>query len=288
MFYLLVAVVIWSVAYGLVKNNLTHIDPYFASCLRLCVAAIFFLPWFRPQGLSKYIVARLLLIGGVQYGLMYCLYLKAMHYLNAYEVALFTLFIPLYIHLIGDFYAKRFHPIHWLMACVGIAGALVIKYQTPVWDHLQTGFLLMQGANLFFAWGMIDYRTLRQKAISLKDHQIYAVIFVGAAIAAALATTLSQGWSSWALLDSHTWGVIVYLSIIATGIGFFSWNKGTTLADPGTTAVISLLKVPLGVIASLVLFNEKTDILRLMIGLSIILGALFISESYARKKQVVA
>lgn len=278
MFYLLLAVFIWAFSYGLVKQNLTGIDPYFASFLRLCLASLFFLPFFRTRGLSLHLALRFLWIGGIQYGFMYCLYLQAVHYLHAYEVALFTLFVPLYINLLQDFYARQFQVINWLLTAVGMLGALVIQYQTPDWNHLKNGFLLMQGANFLFALGMIQYRQLMKGYPEIKDYKIYFLLFIGAALFAGVATHLCNGWSSYVNLDQKTIIAIVYLSLIATGIGFFSWNKGVTIAVPSTTAVVSLLKVPLGVLASIVFFGNQTDWLRLGIGLGLILLSIGVSE----------
>ncbi len=288
MFYLLLAVVIWSCAYGLVKQNLTGIDPYFASFLRLSLATLFFIPFFRSRGLTRFLAFRLFLIGGLQYGLMYCFYLQAVHYLNAYEVALFTLFVPLYINLLEDFYSKRFQLSHWIFTLFGMCGAFIIKYQTPVWDHLRNGFFLMQAANILFAWGMVEYRHLRSRMLtSIKDHQIYVIPFAGAACFAGLATCFAQGWGTYTLIDLPTLKALVYLSFIATGLGFFSWNKGATLANPSTTAVISLLKVPMGVIASLLLFGERTDLIRLSLGLFVICLAIALSEWKVRRMKII-
>ena len=288
MVYLLIAVTIWSCSYGLVKQNLTGIDPYFASCLRLVLASGFFLPFFRKTELTWTAGLRFFLIGGFQYGLMYCFYLQAVHYLNAYEVALFTLFVPLYINLVEDIYARRFHASNWALAFLGMGGAMIVKYQTPVWEHLRNGFLLMQAANFLFAWGMVEYRYLRRRLPLLKDHQIYMLPFMGAAAFAAVATTLAGGWASYALLDWPTIKALVYLSFVATGIGFFAWYKGATIANPGTTAVMSLLKVPMGVLASIFLFGETTDMLRLGLGLGVVCLAIGLSEWLAAKHKKMA
>jgi drug/metabolite transporter (DMT)-like permease len=79
------------------------------------------------------------------------------------------------------------------------------------------------------------------------------------------------------------WKSIVYLGIVASGLGFFLWNKGATKVNPGTLAAFNNAVVPLAVISSLFVFGEIeslviNDLLRIILGGSLILGAVVISK----------
>jgi drug/metabolite transporter (DMT)-like permease len=70
---------------------------------------------------------------------------------------------------------------------------------------------------------------------------------------------------------------------VASGLGFFLWNKGATKVNPGTLAAFNNAVVPLAVISSLFVFGEIeslviNDLLRIILGGSLILGAVVISK----------
>lgn len=223
-------------------------------------------------------------MGAIQYGLMYCLYMEAAQHLQAYEIALFTFFVPLYIIAFQDLYSGRISFFNWGMALLAYGGAMVIRYSTPLDAHLLKGFFLMQGANLCFAWGTIAYRSWRQSRPTLKDHQIFGWLFLGATIFTALVATFKGDWSSLTTMNTSTGLTLFYLGVVSTGIAFFTWNKGAVATHPASVAVISQLKVPLGVLASLLFFGEKSDWMRLSIGFTIMLCALYLTESHNRKQ----
>src|SRR3972149_6330007 len=111
MIYLLIVSLIWAFSFGLIKGQLTGLDANFVAAARLVVSLAAFLPFLRIKQVTSRLRWRLLVIGAVQFGLMYVAYTYAFQYLQAYEVALFTIFTPLYVTLINDAYQKRFHAI---------------------------------------------------------------------------------------------------------------------------------------------------------------------------------
>ena len=58
--------------------------------------------------LPRKLSLRLLAIGALQYGVMYITYIASFRFLKAYEVALFTIFTPIYVTLFNDLFARRF------------------------------------------------------------------------------------------------------------------------------------------------------------------------------------
>jgi drug/metabolite transporter (DMT)-like permease len=59
---------------------------------------------------------------------------------------------------------------------------------------------------------------------------------------------------------------IIYLGAVASGACFFLWNVGSTRVNAGTLAAINNAKIPLGIACSLLLFGEKADVPRLLVG----------------------
>ena len=69
---------------------------------------------------------------------------------------------------------------------------------------------------------------------------------------------------------------------MASGLGFFLWNKGASKTNAGTLAAFNNAVVPLAVLSSLFIFNEENnfdgeDQIRLMLGSGLIGSALFLS-----------
>lgn len=222
--YLIVVSLIWAFSFGLIKTcligSLAGVDPTFVAWARMVIALPIFLPFLRLRKLSGPIAIRLVLIGAVQYGMMYICYLQAYLYLEAYQVALFTIFTPIYVTLINDLYTHRFRAGSLGAAGLAVIGAAVITCQIQSMKGILIGFGLMQLSNLCFAYGQIEYKRLRPAFSHLKDHQVYGLLYLGAATVTAVATTLTGGWGSLSGLDLRQIGTLLYLGLIASGLCF--------------------------------------------------------------------
>ncbi len=153
--YLLIVSLIWAFSFGLIKGELAGVDPTFVAWARMVIALPIFLPFLRWRKISGALALRLGLIGAVQYGVMYITYLLAYRYLEAYQVALFTIFTPLYVTLINDIQSRRFRAGRLGAAGLAVIGAAVITYHSTSMKGILTGFCLMQLSNLCFAYGHI-------------------------------------------------------------------------------------------------------------------------------------
>ena len=67
MFLLIAVSVIWAFSFGLVKS-LSGLNSTAVAVLRLAVSLLVFLPFFRPARIGGAQMARLALIGAVQFG----------------------------------------------------------------------------------------------------------------------------------------------------------------------------------------------------------------------------
>ncbi len=278
MIYLIIVSLIWAFSFGLIKSYLTGLDPNFIAWARMMLASILFLPLLRWRGLAPLIMGRLVLIGAVQYGLMYCSYLFSFQYLEAYQIALFTIFTPIYLTIINDFYKKIFQVYFLGAALMAVFGAALIRYQEINLSGIIIGFLLMQFSNLCFAFGQIEYRQVRLRITQIKDHEVFALLYLGAVVVTTIMTTLTGGWDHLDQLNATEISTLLYLGLLPSGVGFFLWNKGATLSNAGTLAVFNNLKIPLAILCSLIFFGESTDIPRLLLGGGIMILAVFLTE----------
>lgn len=281
---LLAVSLLWGFSFGLVKAEFTDLSPATLATARLLIALPCFLPFFK-SGLIRQgrLAIQLLLIGAVQYGLMYVALFSAFRWLSGYEVALLTIFTPLYVILAHAALAREAPPLwFWGTALLAVAGAVWI-FQPDDLPRQWPGILLMQGANLCFAAGQVAWRQLRIAHPSGRDVDGYALLYMGG-ILAALPFALRHGpLGELASLDGSQWASLLYLGAIASGLGFFLWNAGAARVNPATLAVFNNLKIPVAIVLSVLLFGEKADPASLLPGLLLLLGALGWAESAYRR-----
>jgi len=274
---LLITSFIWAFSFGLVKKYLAGLDAGFVAFVRLALALLLFLPLLRPRRVSLVMKLRLAGIGMLQFGLMYVFYIESFRFLAAHEVALFTIFTPLYVAIADDQLERSFRPLHFWTALLAVAGTAVIVYSRLDPSDWLAGFLLVQASNACFAVGQVLYRRLPDGAPGWRDRDVFAWLYLGGAAAAALAMMLGPGLPALDLGRGQLL-VLLYLGLLASGVGFFLWNVGARRVSAGLLAVFNNVKVPLAVAVSLVFFREQADLLRLALGGAIILLALALNS----------
>lgn len=286
MIYLLIVSFIWAFSFGLIKGNLTGLDSNFVAWIRMSVSLVVFLPFLHIKGIERKLAVKLIVLGMLQYGLMYITYIYSYQFLKAYQVAIFTIFTPLFVTLINDILEKRFHPLFLAVAILAITGTAIIVNKQIHQNDIRIGFFIIQVSNLCFASGQVWYKKIMSRYNDIKDANIFGLLYFGAFIITFIAALSSTEWST---LQVNTKQVLtlLYLGAIASGLCFFLWNYGAKKTDIGALAVFNNMKVPLAVTCSILFFNEKGSIPRLLIGGVIILAALFINEWLIRKKPVV-
>jgi drug/metabolite transporter (DMT)-like permease len=285
MSYLLTVSFIWAFSFGLIKGNLTGLDPNFVSFCRMALALLVFLPFFRLKNLHRSLALKLMLIGMVQYGLMYCSYIYSFQFLKAYQVALFTIFTPLYVTLIHDLFKRRINLLFLLTVFLAIAGTAVIVYRQVTWSDFQAGFALMQVSNISFAFGQVYYRKLLKAHGEIQDVRIFALLFLGAVMFTGFFAGWTTEWAALVVTPKQVW-TLLYLGVLASGVCFFLWNFGAKKVDAGALAILNNLKIPLAVACSALFFHEAVNIPRLLVGGGIIVGALWLNERMLGGRQV--
>ena len=262
---LLLVSLIWAFSFGLIKGELTGLPSSAVAFIRLAIALAVFAPFLRLRNLRAADSIRLILTGAVQYGLMYVAYIQAFSHIKAYEVALFTVFTPIYVTLINDLFERKLGLIALLAGLLAVTGGVVIEYRQLSSPDLWRGFLLMQSANLCFAFGQIFYRrTMSRLPKSCTDLNVFGLLYLGAVLITALAA-VNTNWSALVITPKQA-GILLYLGAIASGFSFLLWNIGARQVGTGTLAVFNNLKIPLGILVSVLLFGEETSWPHLLIG----------------------
>ncbi|PXA04740.1 EamA family transporter [Coraliomargarita sinensis] len=284
MLYLFITTLIWAFSFGLIGQVLQGIDPMMIAGARLATALLVFLPLLRPKQVSVAEQLHLAAIGAVQFGTMYICYLSAFRFIPSHLVALFSVLTPIYVVLIHDISQKELHFRYLLAAMLSVAGASVIKAQGGESGSIWIGFALMQVSGVSFAFGQVAYRDWRLGRTEAKDHEVFGFLYAGGAAVALLASFLITPEPGKFLEASGVqFGVILYLGAIASGLGFFLWNKGATLCSAGALAAFNNALIPLAMFVSLFVFGEisgasASDLVRLLVGAALITAAVFIGK----------
>ena len=282
--YLIAVTVLWSFSFSLIGVYLAgQVDSWFSVLMRVALASLIFLPFIKFRSVDKGLIAKLMMVGGCQLGLMYCFYYHSFLLLSVPEVLLFTVFTPIYVTLIYDFLKGQFSPWYLVTAIIAVSGAVVIKYSGINQDFI-IGFFVVQGANLCFAIGQVGYKYLMEKyQVELPQHTVFGYFYLGALCVATIAF-LMFGSTDKLPTTTTQWGVLTYLGLFASGIGYFAWNKGATLVNAGALAVMNNALIPAGLVVNIVIWNRDADLTKLALGGVIILLSLWINETWVKRK----
>jgi drug/metabolite transporter (DMT)-like permease len=277
MAYLLLVSFVWAFSFPLIKGYLTGLDPTFVSFVRLLLSFIIFLPFLRTKNLGKPLCLKLILLGAVQFGLMYVVYIASYQFLPAHTIVLLTTTTPIFVTLFNDLQSRRFNPVFFAASFLAFVGGAVLKYPDQPLKANLTGIVLVQVSNIAFAFGQLYYKKWSAKYGSWSDHSVFGLLYLGAVLFTAISTLFFTELSRIRMTAPQAL-VLGYLGLIASGICFFLWNKGARFVNEGLLAIMNNLKIPLGIVASLLLLGEHTDLIRLFIGFALMVGAAYLCE----------
>ncbi len=275
--YLIVVSIIWGFSFIIIKGWLVSLDSSFVSFVRLLLSLLVFAPFIRTAGIRLKDGLKLSGIGGVQFGVMYVAYIAAYQYLPAHTIVLMTTTTPLFITVFNGIYGKKLHTAFLLAALLAVAGGAVIRYPDQSLSLSLYGVVLIQISNAAFAFGQIAYKRWMVAKPALRDKNIFGFMYAGAVVVAGLFTLASTDYNRLAV-SSVQWLFLMYLGIIASGICFFLWNFGARKVNDGVLAVMNNLKIPIGVILSLLILRETTDYGRLIAGCLLLASALWVNK----------
>ena len=282
MIYLAFVSVIWALSFGLIGSALTGVDSFLVATLRLGIASILFLPFLRLRGIGSIDRLRLVIYGAIQFGLMYAFYMRAYQFIPSHLVAIFSILTPVYVVLIHDLRRRSFSRHYLWVAILSVLGAASIKAKTVTSGDIWMGFGLMQAAGIAFAFGQVAYRDWKRANPQVPDRSVFALLSLGGVFSVGCFSFMLTDFQAVELTTEH-WKAILYLGCVASGLGFFLWNKGASVSNPGTLAAFNNAVVPLAVLFSLFIFGEANNLdteslIRLIVGTGLIGTAVFLGQ----------
>ncbi|ELE5893638.1 carboxylate/amino acid/amine transporter [Vibrio fluvialis] len=284
MIYLSAVTLLWAFSFSLIGVYLAgQVDSWFSVLMRVALASIVFLPFLKFKQVPGKLIGKLMAIGGIQLGLMYCFYYQSFLLLSVPEVLLFTVFTPIYVTLIYDMLKGRFSPWYLVTAVIAVAGAAVIKF-AGINENFFLGFMVVQGANLCFAIGQVGYKYMMEReTVELPQHTVFGYFYLGALVVATVAFLL-LGNPGKLPTTSVQWGILIYLGVIASGFGYFAWNKGACMVNAGALAIMNNVLVPAGLVVNILIWNRDVDLARLSLGGLVILLSLWVNETWVKRR----
>lgn len=287
------------IGHYLVGQNVANpVDNYFIILVRFGLAFIVFLPFLLPfscfnhasneekkqvqnlesktakNSITPRLKLSLIAIGAVQIGLMYICYYRSFAYLQIHEVALFTIFTPFYVSLFYDICSKKFHALYLASIALSVLGAYVIKAGEISGDFL-AGFLWIQGANACFGIGQSAYKyvmqTHAQKSLkqahfkqesfqreSFKQARVFGYFYLGA-LCVGLPSFLLFGDTNALPKEPHQCAILLYLGVVASGLGYFLWNKGACKVNSGILAIMNNALIPIAIVANWLIWGQGVE-----------------------------
>ncbi|MCW2256458.1 carboxylate/amino acid/amine transporter [Providencia alcalifaciens] len=274
MWLLVITTLLWAASFSLIGEYLAgQVDSWLSVLIRVSLAALVFLPFLRWRGFSAKVIILYMLVGACQLGIMYLFVFQAYQYLTVAEFLLFTVLTPLYVTLIYDLLERQRLRMGYLFSSLlAVIGAAIIRY-----DHLSesfwVGLMFVQLANIFFAVGQVGYKRLME-IHPIPQHQAFSWFYIGATVVALIGWLLF-GNKSMLPTTNMQWGVLLWLGVAASGIGYFMWNYGATKVDAGTLAIMNNMMVPAGLLVNFAIWQQHPDWVSFTIGSSLIVASLW-------------
>ncbi|MCV9879058.1 carboxylate/amino acid/amine transporter [Brenneria izbisi] len=282
---LVITTILWAFSFSLIGEYLAgQVDSWFSVLMRVGLAALVFLPFLRWRGYAPRVLFLYLLVGACQLGIMYLFVFQAYLYLTVPEFLLFTVMTPLYVTLIYDLLRRE--RLRWgyvFSALLAVLGAAVIRYD-EISPHFVWGLILVQAANIFFAIGQVGYKRLME-VHPMPQHTAFSWFYLGA-LAVSVIAWLLFGNPDKLPTTSLQWGILVWLGVAASGLGYFMWNYGATQVDAGTLGIMNNFHVPAALLVNLAIWQEKPHWPSFIIGALIIMSSLWVHRRWVVTRPV--
>ena len=266
MLYLTIVSILWSFSFGIIKFGLTGVDSIFISFFRSLIAFIFFSS-LTLYNIKKFSFdTKLIIIGAIQFGLMYVFYIQSYQYLPAYLIATFTITTPIFVGLFSQALMKESFSKNGILSIILVLiGSFMMRFNLANPLDYWLGFILIQCANMFFASGQIMFKKWYTENSDKDIVHNFSQMFFGATIVTSLFYFQTMDVQN--ILSTTNLLSLIFLGICSTGIGFLLWNIGATKVSNTRLAVMNNVVIPLAVLNSFFIFGEDINILLFIPGL---------------------
>lgn len=266
MIYLILVSILWSFSFGIIKYGLPGIDSTLISLMRNLIALLFFasLTLYNFKKFSFDI--RLVLIGAIQFGLMYILYIQSYQYLPAYLIATFTITTPIFIGIFSQLLDNKSFSLNGIFSIILVViGSLMMRFNIVNPIDYWLGFFLIQCANVCFAIGQIMFKRWHSKNTSVDIIYNFSQMFFGAVLITSIFSIINS--TNLAMLNASNLYALLFLGLFSTGFGFLAWNLGAIQVSNERLAVMNNAVIPIAIFNSYLIFGEAINLILFLPGL---------------------
>ena len=258
MIYLILVSILWSFSFGIIKYGLPGIDSTFISLMRSLIALLFFAS-LTLYNFKKFIFdLKLILIGAIQFGLMYVLYIQSYQYLPAYLIATFTITTPIFIGIFSQLLQNKSFSLSGIFSILLVVlGSLMMRFNIVNPLDYWLGFFLIQCANICFAIGQIMFKKWYSKNTSVDIIYNFSQMFFGAVLITSMFSIINS--TNIGMLNTYNLFALLFLGLFSTGFGFLAWNIGATKVSNERLAIANNFVIPLAIINSFIIFQEQIN-----------------------------
>ena len=258
MSYLIIVSILWSFSFGIIKYGLSGVDSSYISFIRSLIAFLFFssISIYNFKKFSFDI--KLVMIGAIQFGLMYVFYIQSYAYLPAYLIATFTITTPIFVGLASSYISKEIISKNGIYAIILVLiGSFLMRFNVVNPFNYWIGFILIQFANFFFATGQILFKQWNIKNGTKDIVHNFSQLFLGATLITSIFYFLNINNNL--ELTSINLFTLIFLGLISTGLGFLFWNIGLLKVSNEKLAVMNNLIIPIAILNSYFIFGEQIN-----------------------------
>lgn len=273
----LVVIVIWGLNFVVMKWGLATVSPLLLCALRFMAASLPFLLFVRPpKNLSWGLLAAYGLVQGVgQFGLLFTGMKLGMPAGMASVVLQTQAFITMLMAaaLLGE-KPQRWQ---WIGLIVAIAGLLLIgaAHGDGAMDMTLLGFLFTVGAAAMWASSnLLTRMAAQQGSYEPVSFIVWTSVFPIVPLLL-LSLWLDGGDQMLQQLHAIGWrelGVIAYLALLSTLLGYGLWTRLLQRYAASTVAPLSLLVPVIGLLSAMLLLGEFPSPLQWLGTLGVLLG----------------
>jgi drug/metabolite transporter (DMT)-like permease len=256
--YLILVSILWSFSFGIIKYGLSGIDSSFISLMRNLIAFLFFAS-LTLYNFKKFIFdIKLILIGAIQFGLMYVLYIQSYQYLPAYLIVTFTITTPIFIGIFSQLLQNKSFSLSGIFSILlVILGSLMMRFNIVNPLDYWLGFFLIQCANICFAIGQIMFKKWYSKNTSVDIIYNFSQMFFGAVLITSMFSIINS--TNIGMLNTYNLFALLFLGLFSTGFGFLAWNLGSIQVSNERLAVMNNVVIPIGIFNSFLIFGEAIN-----------------------------
>ena len=266
MIYLILVSILWSFSFGIIKYGLPGIDSTLISLMRNLIALLFFasLTLYNFKKFSFDI--RLVLIGAIQFGLMYILYIQSYQYLPAYLIATFTITTPIFIGIFSQLLDDKSFSLNGIFSIILVViGSLMMRFNIVNPIDYWLGFFLIQCANVCFAIGQIMFKRWHSKNTSVDIIYNFSQMYFDAVLITSIFSIINS--TNLAMLNASNLYALLFLGLFSTGFGFLAWNLGAIQVSNERLAVMNNAVIPIAIFNSYLIFGEAINLILFLPGL---------------------